>query len=162
MRRILRATALASLWLGAWLLLVESSQPAELAVGAGCSLVAAIASELAWGAHLANVTANLGALVQAWRLPWLMVTGTFEIYRVLFRHLFTRHKAESLMLAVDFDPGERDDPRDALRRALAIGYTTMAPNFVVIGIDQRKRRMLYHQMARSDVPVMTRKLGARP
>ena len=162
MKRLFRATILSALWFGAWLLLVEKFEPAELVAGAICALIAAVASELAYGTHLNKFTGNLPALVQAHHLPWLMMTGTVEIFAVLFRHLFTRRKAQSLMLACDFDAGATDDPNDAMRRALAIGYTTMTPNFIVIGIDQKKGRMLYHQIARSDVPKMTQKLGARP
>jgi multisubunit Na+/H+ antiporter MnhE subunit len=161
-KRLLRATILAALWFGAWLLLVEKFEPAELIFGAVCALIAAAASELAWGTHLNCFTGNVRALVQLYHMPVIVITGTWEIFKVLFRHLLTKHKAESLMLAVDFDAGDADDPNDAMRRALAIGYTTMTPNFVVIGIDQKKGRMLYHQIARSDVPKMTQKLGARP
>jgi multisubunit Na+/H+ antiporter MnhE subunit len=161
-RPILRGILLGAVWFGAWLLLVEKLDPAELVVGAICATIAAVASELAWGTHLNRFSGNVRALLQAWHLPWLMLSGTWEIFKVLFRHLFTRHKADSLMLAVDFDAGAPDDANDAMRRALAVGYTTMTPNFVVIGIDQAKGRMLYHQLARSEVPKMARNLGARP
>lgn len=49
-----------------------------------------------------------------------------------------------------------------MRRALAIGYSTMTPNMIVIGIDHERGRMLYHQLERSPIAEMTRKLGARP
>lgn len=117
MRRLLRASLLAAVWLGAWLLLVEKFDPAELVVGAVCALVAAAASELAWGTHLNRFTGNVRALVQACHLPWLMVTDTLTVFKVLFRHLFTRHKAESLMLAVDFDAGDEDDAMPTTRCA---------------------------------------------
>ncbi len=162
MRRWLRATILAAVWFGAWLLLVEKFDPSELVAGAICAAIAAVASELAWGTHLNRFTGNWRALVQAYHLPWLILEDTVVIFKVLARHLFTRRKAPSLMLAVDFDVGEEDDPNDSMRRALAIGYSTMTPNCVVIGIDHRRGRMLYHQLARSDVPKMTRALGARP
>ncbi len=162
MKRLLHLVIHSAIWFGAWLLFTGKFTAAELVVGAVCSLGAAFASEIAWGAHLTAFGADPGALAQAYHLPWLMLTGTVEIFKVLFRHLFTRHKAGSLVLAVEFDAGATDDPHDAARRALAIGYTTMTPNFVVIGIDDDKRRMLYHQLAKSDVPRMTRKLGARP
>jgi multisubunit Na+/H+ antiporter MnhE subunit len=161
-RRLVRLILHSALWFGAWLLFVEKFSPAELGVGAVCSLAAAFASEIAWGSRLTAFGGDLGALAQARHLPWLMLSGTCEIFGVLCRHLFTRKKAESLMLAVPFDPGERDDPRDAARRALAVAYTTMTPNFIILGIDQEKRRMLYHQIKRSDVPKMTQNLGAQP
>lgn len=162
MKRLLHFLIQAALWLGAWLLFTGKFTRAELVVGVACALVATVASEIAWGTHLTAFGADPRALAQAYYLPGLMLSGTFEIFKVLFRHLFTRHKAESLMLAVDFDCGAPDDPHAAARRALAVGYTTMTPNFVILGIDEKKGRMLYHQIAKSDVPKMTQKLGAKP
>jgi multisubunit Na+/H+ antiporter MnhE subunit len=161
-RRLGRLILHSALWFAAWLLFVEKFSADELAAGAVCSLVATFASEIAWGTHLTAFGGDLDALAQARYLPWLMLSGTFEIFAVLFRHLFTRNKADSLMLAVEFEPCDPDEPRDAARRALAVAYTTMTPNFIILGIDQRKRRMLYHQIKRSDVPKMTQNLGARP
>ena len=59
-----------------------------------------------------------------------------------------------------FDPGG-SDPESAARRALAIAYTTIPPNFVVLGIDLDKRVMLVHQVSESETPTMTRNLGAK-
>ena len=150
------------MWLGAWLLFTGKFTRGELAVGAVCALLAAVASEIAWGTHLTAFGADPRALAQAYYLPGLMVADAVQVFKVLFRHLFTRRKAQSLMLVVGFDGGAPDDPNDAARRALAIGYTTMTPSNVVIGIDEKKGRMLYHQLEKSDLPQMTRKLGARP
>jgi hypothetical protein len=44
---------------------------------------------------------------------------------------------------------------------LATIYTTVAPNFIVIGIDPELSRMLFHQLERSSVPKMTGALGAQ-
>ena len=162
MKRALHLAILALLWLGAWLLFAGKLTPAELFVGALCALAAAVASEIAWGTHLTAFGANFRALAQAWRLPWLIVHDTVVIMKVLLRHLFTRHEAQSLMLTVPFDVGATDNPDDAARRALAIGYTTMTPTTVVLGIDYRTRRMLFHLLERSPLPKMTRILGARP
>ena len=124
------------LWLGAWLLFTGKVTRDELLVGVACSIIAAVASDIAWGTHLTAFGADLRALAQAYYMPGLMLSGTVEIFKVLFRHLFTRHEAESLLLACAFERGSPDDPRAAARRALAIGYTTMTPNFVVLGIDE--------------------------
>ena len=162
MKRLLHLGLQSLLWFGAWLVFTGKLTRDELLVGVVCSLAATLASDIAWGTHLTAFGADLRALAQAYYMPGLMLSGTVEIFKVLFRHLFTRHKAESLMLACDFERGSPGDPRAAARRALAIGYTTMTPNFVVLGIDERKGRMLYHQIAKSPVPKMTQKLGARP
>jgi hypothetical protein len=38
----------------------------------------------------------------------------------------------------------------------------MAPNFIIIGIDAAQSRMIFHQLERSEVPRMTKELGAQP
>ena len=162
MRRLVRLVLHGALWFGAWLLFVEKLSAAELAIGGACSLIAAFASEIAWGTHLTAFGGDLGALAQVRHLPWLIVKDTLAVFRILVRHVFTRHKAESLMVAVAFDPGAPDEPHDAARRALAIAYSTMTPATVVLGIDQQTGRMLYHQLERSELPRMTRNLGAQP
>jgi hypothetical protein len=48
------------------------------------------------------------------------------------------------------------------RRVLAVGYTTLTPNFVVLGIARKQGLLLYHQVLAGEVLEMTRKLGARP
>lgn len=160
MSRPLRIVALTALWFALWLGLVEKLSVAELTIGAGCSVLVGAASELAWGEHLTAFSGAPRLLLQAWRLPKLFASGTWEIVVVLARHLFTSHKAQSVLRMVHFDAGAADDPEAAARRALAVAYTTMTPNFVIIGIDREARTMLYHQIAPSPVPLMTQKLGA--
>ena len=96
-----------------------------------------------------------------WRLPKYMVTGSWEIFEVLFRQLFGGKPAESLMLAVPYEAVGDDDASAALR-ALAITYTTATPNFVVIGVDHQRRQLVFHQVKRSKVLQITKNLGARP
>ena len=71
-----------------------------------------------------------------------------------------RKPAKSLFYSVPFDTGG-DSDEDAFRRALAVGYTTATPNFVVVGIDREHRRLVFHQIEDSEVPEMTKQLGAR-
>jgi hypothetical protein len=56
----------------------------------------------------------------------------------------------------------KSDRRLIARRVFATFYTTMAPNFIVIGIDYRQSRMLFHQLERTSVSMMTKDLGAQP
>src|SRR5438128_12375075 len=42
-------------------------------------------------------------ILEAWRLPGYMVTGSLEIFQVLFAQLFARKPAPSLLLAVPYD-----------------------------------------------------------
>jgi hypothetical protein len=59
-----------------------------------------------------------------------------------------------------FDAGG-SDAASAARRALAIAYNTMPPNFVVLSIDLAKRVMVVHQIEPSPMPLMTQNLGAK-
>lgn len=146
---------------GAWLLFVAKMEKAELLVGVPVAALGATASQIVWEKKLARFVPRLRWIAQGWRLPIYMFTGTWEILVVLARHLFTRKKADSLLYAVPYEsPGDEDDA--TMIEALAIGYTTMTPNFVVVGIDHERKLMLYHQLAQSDVLEMTKRLGARP
>ena len=159
---MLGIAVLTALWFGLWLLLTEKLTAAELAVGAACALVAGAASEVAWSAHLTAFGADPRALLQAARVPAMLVADTGRVFAVLFLHLFTRRKAASLLRVVPFDPGAADDPKDAARRALAIGLLTMTPNAIAIGIHADKRQLLVHQLVDTGVPRLLRKLGAAP
>jgi multisubunit Na+/H+ antiporter MnhE subunit len=149
------------LFWGAWVLFTSSFSLAELVIGVFAAAAAATASHLVWMKGLAQVAAHWRWFIQVWRLPKYGLTGTYEILAVLARHLFTSRKAESLLFVVPFDAGGSDDD-SATRRALAIALTTITPNFVVIGIDEEKGLLVYHQIAKSPVPQMTKVLGARP
>jgi len=100
-------------------------------------------------------------LLEAWRLPGYMVTGTWEIFQVLFAQLLARKPAPSLILQVPYeDVG--DNPRESARRALAVTYTTSTPNFIVLGIDREKGMLVFHQIKRGPVLEVTKRLGAKP
>ena len=87
-------------------------------------------------------------LAACWRVPWYLVTGSWEIVVILVKDLFSVAKAGSFYRVSGFKTS-KDDPLLVARRVLAIVYTTTAPNFIVIGIDYTKSRMLFHQLERS-------------
>ena len=146
-------------YLGLWFVLAGAASRAELLAGLACAAVAATVSERVWKEPLARFHGDLRLLGQFWRMPYYAVQGTWEILGVLAKHLAGK-PAPSLLRAVPFDAGREDARRDATRRALAVAYTTATPNFVVLGIDQERGLMLYHQLKPSEVLQMTRNLGA--
>ncbi|MFL5309602.1 MAG: Na+/H+ antiporter subunit E [Myxococcales bacterium] len=150
-----------ALSLGAWILFVGKIGWNELLAGAFASALAATAAHMVWAQHIAGFRGNLGWLLEMWRLPIYAVTGTGEIFAVLFRQVLGRKPAESLILAVSFDAGG-DDDESAARRALVVAYTTSTPNFVVIGVDRKRGHLVYHQIKRSPVLQISKDLGARP
>jgi multisubunit Na+/H+ antiporter MnhE subunit len=167
-RSQLSRTGAVGLWLAmfvlslvSWFVFVGKLDWDELIVALACSAIAASASQLVWSQHAAAFRDRTGKFLEMWRLPKYMITGSWEIFSVLLRQLFGGKPAESLVLGVRYDPVS-DDPADAALRALAIAYTTSTPNFVVIGIDRKRSRLIFHQIKRSPVLPVTVQLGARP
>lgn len=148
---------LVAAFLALWLVLAGRVSPHELAVGAGVAVVAAVGSSLAWPRR--PMAADARSIAQLWRFPKVAAAGALDVLVVLARQLLRRIPAESLVLAVPFDAGEGD--RGAARAALAVGYTSATPNFVVLGIDPDRKLLVYHQVRLRPVPEMTRRLGAK-
>ena len=147
--------------LGLWFVFVGKVGWNEVIAGTiGCA-IAATAAQIVWAQHVAAIRGHARWLLEMWRLPKYMITGSWEIFGVLFRQLFGGRPAESLLLAVPYEAVGDDDASAALR-ALAITYTTSTPNFVVIGVDRKRGQLVYHQIKRSKVLQVTKNLGARP
>lgn len=141
-----------------WLLLVNTTKPHELWMAAIGASFAASAAEVVRAQRLALFHPRISWLAAAWREPWYIVEGCSSIFYAFIKHFF--RPEPSVLRNVVFDPGG-DDPASAARRALAVAFTTMPPNFVVLGIDIEHRVMLVHQVSESETPKMTRTLGAR-
>ena len=125
------------------------------------SAITATASIVVLEKHLAPLRAEWRAIAQVFRIPRYVVTGTWEICAVLWRQIVLRKPADSLIYGVRFDAGG-DDDEAAFRRALAIAWTNATPNFVILGLDRPRGLLVYHQVRKSAIPQMTKRLGARP
>lgn len=145
---------------GLWILFVDGTRRDEMIVGAGVLLLSGAFLYAVWRNDSLSLEVRLGDLVQAWRIPWYLLSGIYEIVVVLVKDLLGT-RASSFYRVSGFKTSG-SDPRLIARRVLATFYTTMAPNFIVIGIDFRQSRMLFHQLERSSVPRMTKALGAQP
>lgn len=147
-----------ALMFGLWLLLVDNFKRGEMLLGVAMALVAALAAAVVKAENFARFAPHVGELTQTWRIPWYLVEGTWQIFGVLARHLFTR--PPSLIASMRFDPGG-DDAHSAARRALAVALMTVPPNTVVVGIDRKKQRLILHEFRQGGVPVMARRLGVK-
>lgn len=99
-------------------------------------------------------------VAQVWRVPWYILVDLSTLTVVLVKDVLHIAPAGNLFRVCGFDSSKRDPVRMA-RDVLAVLYTTTSPNLIVIGIDIAQSRMLFHQLSRSDVPRMTKALGAR-
>jgi len=141
-----------------WLLFENQTNFYELLFGAGSALFATIGTELIRRQPFASFCPRVVWIAQGWRLPWYLLQGNFAILRAMIKQVFKPGK--SILRSVPFDAGGAD-AASAARRALAIAYTGMSPNFVVLSIDLAKHVMVVHEMERSPVPRMTQNLGAK-
>ena len=89
-------------------------------------------------------------LLEFWREPGYVVSGTAIIFWVLLRRIILGREPDGLLRSIPFDSGG-ETARAAARRALALTLTTIPPNFIVIGIDEDKDLMLVHQVQESGV-----------
>jgi hypothetical protein len=144
-----------------WILFVGGTRRNEIIVGAGVLLLSGAFLFLLARKESLNLEIHKIDLATCWRIPWYIISGVYEIVVILIKHMLGVKRADSFYRVTGFKTS-KSDPRLIARRVLATAYTTTAPNFIVIGIDYAQSRMLFHQLERSDVPKMTKELGARP
>lgn len=166
MKNLGKFAATAAIWLPAsflfWLIFAGSSSKHELMIGGIAAVLTTTGVLVVSLQYPARFSPTGGQLLSAWRLPWYLISGTWEVLLVAARDAFGGKRAQSLFRMVHFRAGKQTDPEDTARRALAALYTTVAPNFIVLGINVSDQTLLFHQIERSSVPKMTQALGARP
>jgi multisubunit Na+/H+ antiporter MnhE subunit len=152
-------TVVALLLAAGWIGLVSSTKLHEMVVGAAVvALLTAFAARVLRADSL-NLRVGPRDLLQGWRIPWYILTGCWEITLLFLRDLAGK-RTHSYYRACSFRTSNRD-PILIGRSVLAVAYTTAAPNFIVIGIDDKQDQMLFHQLQRSSVPKMSQALGAQ-
>jgi multisubunit Na+/H+ antiporter MnhE subunit len=144
-----------------WIVFVGGTRVDEMIVGAGVSLLSCAFFYQVWRTEDLRIDLRFQDVIQGWRIPWYICAKTVEIAAVFAKDLFRIKRAGSYYRVAGFTT-TKSDPRLIARRVLAIFYTTMAPNFIVIGIDHRQNRMLFHQIERTSISKMTQALGAHP
>lgn len=146
---------------GVYLLFASTLTTPELVAGAVVAVIATGATVVFGTVGVVHFKPSPRDLLQVWRVPYYAVIDTIQVVGALAKQLFTRRGADSLLRAVPFDVGAADEGA-AARRALAVTYTTLTPNFIVLGIAHEQALLLYHEITDAEVPQMTINLGARP
>lgn len=141
-----------------WLLFVNTTHVHELWMAAASAVITATAAEIVRAQPFASFRPRPAWILQAWREPWYILHATAIVFRVFLKRL--SRPEPSVLREVVFDPGG-SDPASAARRALAIGFTAVSPNDVVLGIDLDKNVMFVHQMSQTETSTLTRNLGAK-
>jgi len=99
-------------------------------------------------------------LFEIWRVPASVAVDALILIAVLYKDLFGIACTVSDDRAVPFH--DFRGRRGRLRRVLVTVYSSISPNSIVIGIDREQNLLLYHQLARTPVSKLMRKLGAHP
>lgn len=131
----------------------------EMLAGAGCAIFVAWFCIRTWKQMDLLIQLRAADFLQAWWLPWTLIQGAAQVVLVLAKDLTTGPRADSILCAVPFE--RRHDGNGMLRRVLAVSYTSISPNTIVIGIDRRRGLLLYHAISPAKLPQMAENLGAR-
>ena len=158
MKRALYWVVATSVLFVIWMLYVDKTEWAELALGAGAAVAAATASEAVRAEEHPRFLPHIRWMLHFWRVPYdilrdcAMVTWKLLALSVRFR------RPHGKFLAIPFHAGG-DNHRDAARRTLAIEFSTMSPNSIIIGIDRRRNVLLFHQLVDDTMPKVAYILG---
>jgi len=137
---------------GLWVLLVFKTQPAEFVAGAVAAAFAATGAELVRSRGYAPFAPRLIWSRELLRIPREVVTDCARMAMLLVRHFVRREPIKGCLRIVHFPTGSRDDPHAQARRAVAEWLGCVSPNTYVIGIDERHRVAVVHQLIRDKLP----------
>ena len=126
-----------------WLAFVGTLATAEVVLGLVAAAVAATAADLVRAQDLVRFRMEVRWLRGLGGIPWQVLRDTWLLAAALWRHLRGR-PVRGVFRVVPF-PTEQDDARAAARRALATGIVSVAPNTMVVGVED-DQGMLVHQL----------------
>lgn len=141
--------------MGCWVLFVAAFTVHELLLGAGFTILTIAISSFAWHEMSIRFWPTPKQIITVWRLPWYVLSGSWEMILILARDAAGKTPG-SFFRATLFDHAEGSE--GISQRVLATGYTTVAPNFIVIGVT--RDHLFFHQIEQSEVPRMIRDLEA--
>lgn len=157
-RRSAQAVVLCMVLMLFWVACAGSSEIHELLLGMAAAFLSTAFSFYAIRRLPIRFRPTFTDLLQCWRLPAYVATDVAVVLGVLARDL-AGWRAPSLFRSAPWRANSKS-ARDLARRSLAVAYSTVSPNCVVVGIDREQGEMLFHQVKASPVPEMTRRLGA--
>lgn len=140
-----------------WMLFAASTSRWEWVAGAGGAVLALTGSEIVRAQPFAHFEPHAAWLAQAWRLPWEVLKGTVVVSGALVRNPLLYRSSWLRTLA--FGPVPGAEARVAAQRALAIGWISVAPDWIVLSIDIDRGRLIAHQIGTGPVSKLAHRLG---
>jgi hypothetical protein len=155
-------------WLTEWgvlfvLWFIYTGRPgwSEVTAGAGAAILGATGAEAVRGLNFARFYPYSGLLLRVWRAPAFLLRDCWLLLEALVLESVLGRRNEGGMKSAGFNAGGQDT-RSATRRALAITFVSLTPNSIVIHIDERKNKILYHQLVPGPLPDLAKRLGVEP
>jgi multisubunit Na+/H+ antiporter MnhE subunit len=151
-----RRRGLAVAWLAWWvvlaalyLLLVDNTVLPELITGAVVAAVGATGAVLVRGQRRILLRPQPRWLLDAWRPLLGLLTDLVPLARVLVTRGILRRPAPSGLVELPY-AHTGDDPTAAAHRAFTQALGSLAPNTLVVDIDEERGVLLAHQLERGD------------
>lgn len=151
--------SLVSAWAGftgLWFLFVYQLSLIELVAGAAASALTVVALEVSLHAVPLRFKPEARWLSRAFVLPVTVVEDMIVLLRTLMR-LVAGRKIPSLFQVTHFR-AIADNPRSNAKRVLAVAFTTVSPNSIVIGIDRESGLLLFHELEKTPLPKILEEL----
>jgi len=140
----------------AWLSFAASLNAEEWVFGTLAATAGVLAFQVSTRAEPLCFAPSFQALLQAWRLPSLILHGTWILVEELSRTIQGKRRHSGFRLA-SFHATAAGKTA-AARRALAILFGTLPPNSLVIGIDRESGVILFHQLRKEPLPRIVRRV----
>jgi multisubunit Na+/H+ antiporter MnhE subunit len=143
-----------------WLVLTDSVRIEELVAGAVVAALAATGFERARRERVAAQALRPAFAKRVWRVLLGAVIDVGRLTRAAFAQVLQRRESRGRVIAIPF-AHTGDEPDAAARRAAAVGFGSIAPNSIVVGIDPEARLLLVHQLEPTREPSDLDPLGLR-
>ena len=147
------------LLLGLWMMFVSLLQWNELFAGLVAALIGGVADAVVKSTDLASFRPKPRDLLLIFRVAGEVVQNTAVVLVELFRRIGGAPSRSALQV-VPFEAAG-DERESSSRRALAILYSTLPPNSIVVGIDKQRGYLMMHQLVPQPESTVTRQLGGR-
>lgn len=128
----------------------------ELLAGAGAAALAVFALEISLRAEPFRFRPRLRWFAQLWRMPATIATDLWRLLTRLVGHI-RRKPSPALFQKAPFHTSG-DESQQAAQRCLAVTFMSLPPNSVMVDIDTDEWMMTFHEIYKTPVPTMIRKL----
>ncbi|HEX4735522.1 MAG TPA: hypothetical protein VH247_13985 [Thermoleophilaceae bacterium] len=142
----------ARFWLAAWvasaalwMVLTDSVRISEMLAGALVAALAATALEAVRRQRVAGVALRPRYALGVWRVLLRAVPDVGRLTRAAFAQAVQRRESRGVVVALPF-PHTAGDPDARARRAAAVGFGSIAPNSIIVGVDLDAGMLLVHQL----------------